>query len=305
MTAYDASGNLPPPRRSKYRRPRRPISWFALLLGLAIGIGGGLFYAWGVNPRIEYDTEPWQLTENDRANYIVAIVLEYTHDGDLGRAVQRLVDLRPKADPIQEVADVACRLATTGYVTNNSGLRAVRSLMQFYQLQGRKGCADSLISLTEATREVVIDVPTPTPMPPATKTPVPQTDVKPSPTPPRIVLPTNPPQNDFTMLKAETFCDTEVSGVIEVFVQDFNGEGVPGQAVRVRWDGGDSTFFTGLKPERGPGYADFDMEQGKGYIVEMPGRSNPTTQPLNAVPCNTTDGKGAITSYRVFFRLNG
>jgi hypothetical protein len=93
--------------------------------------------------------------------------------------------------------------------------------------------------------------------------------------------------------------------VIEVFVQDFNGQGIPAQAVRVRWDDGESTFFTGLKPERGLGYADFQMEAGKGYIIDMPGRSDPSTQPMVADTCFTADGQQAITLYRVFFRQIG
>ncbi len=297
MSDYDL------PRRSKYRRPRRDISWVGLLVGLVLGVGAGLFYAWTIDTRIEYDTDPWQLKAEDRAQYIAAITLNFAYDGNLSRAIQRLIELRPTNDPIQEVADVACQLATTGYASTSSGLRAIRSMMVFYQLQGRTGCADTLIAVQEeATPVVVIDVPTPTPLPPASKTPTPESAARPSPTPPRAVVPTAQPQSEYQVAGINTFCDTNNSGVIEVFVQNFNGQGVPGEAVRVRWDTGDDTFYTGLKPERGPGYADFQMEAGKAYIVEMPGRSNPTAQPLVAAPCTTEAGERATSSYRVFFR---
>jgi hypothetical protein len=306
MGNYDPSGNLRPDRQSKYRRPRRPVSLLALFLGVIAGIGIGLYVAWERDPRVEFDTEPWQLTDQDRAQYITAITLNYAYDGDLSRAVTRLIALKPKGDPIQEVADVACKLATTGYVDSSSGLRAIRSMMLFYQLQGRTGCADTLIPVSESGTTVVnIDVPTPTVAPPASKTPTPESTVRATPTPPRTLLPTTPPQTDFDPPVIRTYCDTELSGLIEVFVQDFNGDGIPGQAVRVRWDGGESNFFTGLKPERGPSYADFQMEAGKGYTIDMPGRSDPSDQPLIADPCTTESGRQSVTSYRVYFRQSG
>lgn len=306
MGNYDPSGNLRPDRQSKYRRPRYPVSWLALFLGLIAGIAGGLYFAWERDPRVEFDTEPWQLNEADRAEYVVAITLNYAYDGDLSRAVNRLIALKPKVDPIQEVADVACKLATTGYVDSSSGLRAIRSMMLFYQLQGRTGCADTLIPVSDPGTSVVsINLPTPTAAPPASKTPTPEGTVRATATPLRSAPPTSQPQTDFAPPVIRTDCTTEFPGLIEVFVQDFNGEGIPGQAVRVRWDGGENTFFTGLKSERGPSYADFQMEAGKGYTIDMPGRSDPSDQPLVATPCTTAGGEQSITLYRVYFRQAG
>ncbi len=305
--SQDLSGNLEPPSRSKYRRSPRPFSLVGIILGLALGISGGLTYAWVLNPVIQYDTEPWQLKESDKAQYVVAVMMNYAYDGDPVRAVERLVELRLGDDPIQAVADIACNLATTGYVDSASGLQAIRNMMTFYQLQGRSGCADTLIPGADAppTPLVVITLPSPTLVPPPSKTPTPPISGGATATPTPFVIVTPQPQSDFVIASINTFCDTELSGIIEVFVQDFGGDGLPGQAVRVRWDGGEDTFFSGLKPERGPAYADFQMEAGKGYIIEMPGRSDPSTDPLNAAPCTTNGGEQAITSYRVVFRPTG
>lgn len=305
MTRYDPSGNLAPDRRSKYRRARRPISWPSVLLGLILGIAGGLVWAWMVDPRVEFNTEPWQLQAQDRANYIVGVALSYSFDGNLNRAIERLLALRSKGDPIQEVADTACQLATTGYVDSSSGLRAIRAMMTFYQLQGRTSCADTLIPAVEQPTLVTqIEVSTPTPQPPATKTPTPESAVRPTNTPPPAIIPTAQPRSSYTVAAIRTYCDTDLSGLIEVRVQDSGGDGIPGQPVRVRWDSGENTFFTGLKPERGPDYADFQMEAGKNYTVEMPGQSDPT-QPLEASPCTTNSGEPAITSFQIFFRPGG
>lgn len=288
----------------KYLRPRHVVSWPLLIIGMLLGVGLGLFYAWAVDPVQEYDTEPWQLRAADKQHYMVAIMLDYTYDGNLNQAVSRLLSLRLPGDPIQAVADAACHLASTGYVDSNSGLYAVRRMMTFYQLQGKAGCADTLLSAQEPPPTTVVEMvlPTATFIPPATKTPTPVGESRPTSTPIPVVVPTARPQTGFVLANISTFCRAGASGVIEVTVQDASGAGVPGQQVRARWDAGSDTFVTGLKPERGPGYADFTMTAGTGYLVELPGRSDPISEPLAAAPCTTSDGEDAITSYRVVFR---
>ena len=294
---------------SRYRRPRRIISIPGLMLGLILGLGAGLFYAWNLAPTQEYDTEPWQLKADLKDQYIVAIALNYGHDGDLSGAINRLVALQLPGDPIQAVADTACRLATTGYVNSSSGLHAIRSMMKLYQLQQRTGCADSLISAntTEEASVVTIELPTPTATltPPPSKTPTPVV-AAPTQTPVLVIVPTVPPQNDFDLISVKPLtCDTAESGLITVEVYDGDGvTGLPGKEIRVRWATGESDFYTGLMPNKSPAYADFQMQQGNDYIVDMPGHADPLPQPLSAVPCTTASGAQAIISYRVVFRAN-
>ena len=306
MSAYYPRDERSEPSR-KYRRPRRFFSLTGVIIGLALGLAGGLYIAWEIAPVQEVDVEPWQLSEEDKASYVVAVALSYSYDGDLNEAVKRLLDLRLGSDPIQEVADVACQLSTSGYVNSTSGLRAVRSMMNFYQLQGRTGCADTLIEAQANPPTAVIQVelatPTPTLVPPDTKTPTPEnvTVIVPTPTP--LTIPTSAPQGSFLAF-VNTVCSTSESGLIQVYVYEVNGStGIPGQRVRVRWDGGESIFFTGLMPERGTAYADFEMEEGTSYRVDMPGLSEPLQDALPAVPCNdSTTGERAIITYRVIFR---
>ncbi|HEX2621363.1 MAG TPA: hypothetical protein VHL11_14490 [Phototrophicaceae bacterium] len=292
-------------RRSRYDRPRRLISWSALIIGILIGTGGGIFFAWNVAPAQEFDTGPWQLTDPDKANYVVAVMVSYAYDGDLTRTINALTSLRPEVNPIDYVAQVACNLARTGYVDSSSGLNAIRATMRFYQGQGRSGCADSLIPAEEsnpATEEVVI-LPTNTLQPPPSKTPVPAGQVQPSETPAAIVVPTSESGTTFRVARLDPpFCDADFPGVIEVYVQDGSGAAIPGQPIRVKSTDGESTFFSGMKLERGLDYADFQMEAGKGYIVDMPGLSDPTTSPIVAETCETVDGRQSIESYRIVFR---
>ena len=73
---------------SRYQRPRRFFSLPGILLGLILGIAAGLFFTWNLAPVQEFDTEPWQLKADAKDQYIVAIALNYAHDGDLGRSDQ-------------------------------------------------------------------------------------------------------------------------------------------------------------------------------------------------------------------------
>lgn len=308
-TTPPTRAKTPPPPTSRYQRPRRLFSMPGILLGLILGIGGALFFTWNIAPIQEFDTEPWQLSADVKDEYVVAIAASYANDGDLGKAINRLVSLQLPGDPIQAVADTACRLATSGYVNSSSGLSAVRSMMRLYQLQGRAGCADSMISSEDAQPGMVVTIEVPTPTatltPPPSKTPTPEA-VFPTPTSVLVIVPTNAPQNDYTLISVRNDCGTAISGLIMVEVYDSDAStGIPGAEIRARWDGGESRFFTGLKPERSPAYADFEMEPGKDYVIDMPGHADPIQQPLSAVPCTTTSGERAIVSYRVVFRAVG
>jgi hypothetical protein len=302
---YPPEAHVEPAR--KYTRPRRFFSITGVIIGLLLGIGAGLYVSWVLLPVQEYDVEPWQLRDEDKDRYIVGITLAYSYDGDLNRAVKRLLDLQLGNDPIQSVAEVACGLATSGYVNSSSGLRAVRNMMNFYQLQGRSSCADSLIGAQDGEPTAVIQVAlptaTPTLIPPDTKTPTPEnlTPVQTTPTP--ISVPTAAVQGSF-VVDVNTTCSVNDSGLIQVYVYEINGStGIPGQRIRVRWGDQESIFFTGLIPERGPAYADFQMAEGESYRVDMPGLSEPLREPLPAVPCNdSTTGERALITYRVIFR---
>lgn len=292
-------------RRSRYDRPRSSISWFVLIIGFMLGIGGGIYYTWEIDPVEQTDIAPWQLREDHLDAYIVAIMLDYNYSGDLGKTIQRLVNLRLETnDPIQYVADTACKLARNGEVNTSSDLKAIRSMMVFYQQQGKTSCADQLITLdTGVNTPQIVVLPTSTLAPPATKTPLPDAPVQPTPTSSRPFVPTNPPASTFDIVAINTFCSAQIPGVIEVRVRDYySGEELPGFPVRVRGEGVDSTFYTGLKPERGPGYADYQMEEGNAYTIEMPSLSDPSTSPLVASSCSDeVTGEPTILSYRVVF----
>lgn len=289
---------------SRYHRRRRsfPISLWGLLIGLGVGVALALFIAWGPGAPIEFDTRPSQLRLADRDQYIAAIALAFDYDSNLALAIQRLTQLDLGPDPFAAVAETACRWVQTGQIDSNASVRALNSMVTFYQLQDRRGCADEWVAqLEQPPLEVTVAIPTPTRTlpPPPTKTPVTILAVTPTPTP--LIIPTQISLQEYDGRIQSTFCDSELSGIIEVYVQG-DGDGVRGVQVAVQWDTGEDRFVTGLKPDRGPAYADFTMEPGESYTVVLPGLSDPVSGTIVANSCFTVDGDNAITSYRVVFQ---
>ena len=86
------------------------------------------------------------------------------------------------------------------------------------------------------------------------------------------------------------FCKDDL-GTPLVIVQAYDaaGQGVPGVEAVVEWDGGESHFFTGLKPELGTGYADFAMTPGVVYTLRLAagGQIIPNLTPTE---CEAQDG---------------
>ncbi len=281
------------------------ISWVMLLLGAAIGLALGLVYTWEIDPVTEFDTQPWQLSAAARRQYLTAISLSYRADGDLRQAIDRLVDLRLPGDPLQALADTACDMFREG-VETTSERNAIEAMIALYGPQGRSGCADAsdLFALAEDTTTPLPTalLLTPSLTPPASKTPTPNTPLNLTPgtvAPTRTPSPVPQPDEFSIVLPIRTFCSVAQPGLIEIFVQQVGNVQLPGVPVEVSWEGGADRFYTGLKPERGEGYADFQMDANRTYFVEIPGRS-PRSAGLSATPCTTETGQTSTTSYRVF-----
>ena len=300
-----------PASSGRYQRRRRGLSPLALVIGLVLGVVGGLVIAWVIAPVQVTDVAPRQLSEAEQTRYLELVALAYAQDGNLDRAVRRLLELQVPGDPIQAMAETACRLATSNAINTTAGLRGVQAMVSFYQLQGRAGCADQVISASAMQPTLVVDVvlptATPTLAPPPTKTATPEMSLLETPTPPILAITPTPIPRQFDLANVATSCSAAQPGVIEVLVYDFNGStGLPGQEVRVRWGDEDNLLVTGLQPGRNPGFADFVMSEGQSYLVDLPGQS-PVVQPaLAASPCtDPTSGERSIITYRVSFRAQG
>ncbi len=297
---------MPAPAQSEEKGRKPYFSYGFSALGMIAGLVFGLAFSWAQGPLPERNTEPYQLRAVDLTHYQIAIALEYHQSGNLLKAFEKLIDLRPAIDPLQALADAACELANSDYVLSESGVRALRLTVELYISQGRSGCADQLLptGLSLAVRETVADPAAlaPTEAPPPTKTPQ-QRSVSPAPT--LRVVATAVPKRQFSPRPASTYCDSEYPALIEVYVIDYLGRGVPGQGIRVRWGDHEDIFVSGLKTDRGPAYADFQMEESISYSIDMPGASDALQADLSTGPCYTASGRESLKSYRVRFQESG
>ncbi len=268
-----------------------------LIVGMALGIGFTRVYgAWQRG-----NAEPWQLRPEDRDHYMIAIALEYAHSGDTAKALDKLIALRPDGDPLSQLAEGACALGSRGYLGSESGIRALRHAVALYAPQGRAGCAEELLPplATEVATEVNLaqtpEAQQSTPLP--TKRPLQDALLA---TPTSRYRPALPAPRNFELLSVRSFCDLTRPALIEVFVVDYLGRGIPGQRIRVRWGDREDIFVSGLKAERGDAYADFQMEENINYAIDMVGADDALGTRLSTDACYT-ENRRSLKSYRVTF----
>jgi hypothetical protein len=113
-------------------------------------------------------------------------------------------------------------------------------------------------------------------------------DLVATPFPTPTLTPTRVPV--YVLKKTSPVCDPSLGEpLIQVMVRDREGLGVPGVEAQVTWTGGQDSFYTGLKPQVGVGYADFSMARGMTYTLQLVGASDPVEN-LAASVCPAPTG---------------
>lgn len=274
----------------------RARAWLPVVLGLIVGIAGGLYYAWAIDP-VEYtDTSPASLRADFKAAYLTLIASAYAADGDLGRAQARLA-LFPDPDPSESLAILAQQLLAAGVPSSEA--RAVALLSSDLEGAGATvspgipSASSPAHTLTPTARAIGAPSRTPTRTPTRTATR--------TPTRARTRTPTLAPASAFELESRQSVCDADlVAPLIQVVITAASGDPIPGVEIVVVWDEGEDHFFTGLKPELGLGYADFTMTPGVAYTLQLPGSGEPVTG-LQVESCVGDDGQVYPGSWRLVF----
>ena len=119
-----------------------------------------------------------------------------------------------------------------------------------------------------------------------TETPIP----RPTNTATFTPTPTLTPGAPFVLVDSQKVCEGELAlPLIQVFAEAASGQPLPGVPVIVSWANGEERFFTGLKPEKGAGYADFSPIPGVVYSVRLGEAGEPATG-LSAFQCTNPGG---------------
>jgi hypothetical protein len=241
-------------------------NWY-ILTGLILGLMIGMVYAWVISPIEEVDTHPHLLREDYKDIYRALIARAYQANNNLPRAEARL-GLIDDGDPALALAAQAQRyLAEGGEVEVAKVLANLSSALQSAAIAAATPQPTNLSTQVEDNGG---DQTTPTEgnneEESTQNTPTPSEEAATEPT----ATPTESPP--FILQDSSPICDPTLGEpLIQVIATNSNGEGVPGVALEVSL-GPDlkETFYTGLKPEIGLGYADFLAEPGLTYTLEVP-----------------------------------
>lgn len=277
---------------------RTRFPWIVLILSLLVGAAGGLYYAWFVDPVDRVNIAPAQLEADDQDAYVLLISKAYLQDHDLEQARIRLAALGER-DIAQRVLVQADAVYLRG-----ANLEDVQALTTLAEALGAAPLAAEVFSGTAApTPDADQTTPTPTFIGMPTLTPSPAeptatlTPFIPTLTPTEVVI----VDNDFELASRFILCEaSHRAGLIQVFVYDVFGQGVPAVEVLVEWAGGKEMIFTGLKPAVDPGYADFLMEPDNLYTVTLSGLSEPVVG-IDSTECHADNGELVTPTVQLIF----
>jgi hypothetical protein len=131
-------------------------------------------------------------------------------------------------------------------------------------------------SPTNGSAEVAPSVSAETPTPQPTDTPTPTITVTPG--------------GPFVLLSQEKLCDQPLNAPqVQIEALDRFNQPVPGVLVIASWAGKEERFFTGLKPEKGQGYADFTLTPGTLYTLRL-GENGELVSDLAGLMCTPASG---------------
>ena len=278
--------------------PRVSAASFALL-GIVLGLAGGLLYAWVISPVVYTDASPARLNEQYTDEYLFLVSESYALTGNWDEAQERLAAL--------ELENVEQRVASLFEKSLREGWPSaqVRNLAFLTQELDGDSPALSLFGPTPQPPVTPTQAPagptaTATLLPTPSPTPQPTRTLPPTLTPSATPQATATPQPDFRLLSQERVCEEEPAPRIEVVTLDAELEPLPGIEVAVTWEGGSDRFFTGFRPDLGPGFGDFAMTTDVSYSV-MVTAGSPTISGLRVEPCPQADG-GMPGGWRLTFQ---
>jgi hypothetical protein len=306
--AYDGTLGIEAARIANGRRWRR---WIALFIGLGLGLAIGLTYTWSLNPVQFYNTDPVDLRPDYRETWILLVAFGYRDDGDLDRALSRLAGLQ---DP--QIGQTVAAF-TQRYIREGRPAMRIRALATLADALGAR--TDDMLIYLATPEPTLFFTPTPLPPPPTltpsatpTTTPPPSATAPPTATPTRTPTPTMTPRPSatqrpsptspppFILEERERTCPADqTTPIIEVTVETEEGAGLPGVEIWVTWNGGADRFVTGLKPEIGLGYADFEMKADLLYTVAVGDPTQSVATDLSAEPCLSSAGSSSLASWHL------
>ncbi len=260
----------------------RIAHWLSVMLGFALGLAVGLLITWQLWPVEYYNTDPVDLRAEHKEDYVVMIAASYAQDDDLELAVSRMAQLGLE-DSKQMVLQVFQAYAEASRAEESHSLArlaydlGVKDVALLPYVLTPTATAEPIVSPTMTPTSEASAAPTPTEaVPEATPTPT-ELPVEDTPTPTEsppalTATPVVPPGDvDFQLVEQQDLgCGSDWGdNYILVYAQDEHGRGLAGIQLVVSGPEGEDSFFTGLKPEVDPGFADFLVTSPGTYSVQV------------------------------------
>jgi hypothetical protein len=282
----------------------RRIPW-DIILALLAGLGLGLVYSWVISPARVSDAEPLALRVDFKDHYRSVIAAAYDATDNLPRAQARL-SLLADADPVEALNAQAQRMLASGQSPEEADQVAAlaSALEQGIALEVTETATTEITNTIVATSTLTL-LSTPSDIPvEVTETlqplETPGTISTSTPRPTQTAIPTL--GAPFTLTGQETVCDPNLpDGLLQVIVFDSRRRQLAGAKILITWEGGEEAFFTGLKPELGNGYADFRMDPGSTYTVQL-GAGSDIASGLTTSACQTSEGETFAGGIKLTFQ---
>ena len=271
----------------------------SVAFGFLLGLGLILLYAWVLAPIDFSNADIVDLRDLHKDDYIRMIAAEYMLDGNFVLTQRRLTALG--------VSDTGSRVFDLARTESNP-LRQQALIRLYLHLQNP---ALALKATGTPTPRPTTSIPL---TPRSTARPATPTFIIPTPTltrirptlEPTLVPPTafpNPAAPLFKLAEKQALTCRDIDeGVIQVIVRDADGNDLAGIAIEVAWATGHDSFYTGVKPERGLGFADFAAEPGLYSVRLMDNARSEPVQDLHIDPApGDCAGSNNTRGWRLIF----
>ncbi|MEB2334276.1 MAG: hypothetical protein OZ914_08175 [Anaerolineaceae bacterium] len=284
----------------------RRVAWIALP-ALLIGLGIGLTLAWVVFPLGAVNSSPDALRADFKDQYRSTIAAAFASNGNLERARARL-ELLGDTDAIVALNAQAQRMLADNKTEQASDVAALAAALA----QGNAYVVAPVLTTSTpysypttqptATEDDALSAPTTFDdfTPPTPETSLTQIVVEATARPTQTRIPTQ--SAPFALTGQEVLCDANLpDGLLQILVLNANRKQLPGAEVHIAWAGGKESFFTGLKPELGNGYADFIMTPDVSYTVQLALGSD-VAAALLAPSCKASNGAPFTGGFKLTFQ---
>ncbi len=283
----------------------KKIWW--LLIGIVVGLSGGLIYTWVINPVKYENILPGQMQVEYRSDWIRMSGLAYGGGSSFDRTQVRLTSL-----PVSEVRSELGRTLDDSAAAGHPlpVLRRVAELAQRYGVDTPAVKVYTGISAKPFPTQTPMEV-LPSVTPPAvtvTSVPVLPTST-PTALPPTLVFttPVPPAASPYLLVGQEQSCGMTpeiILSVTEEITKKIRRQvttetvGIPGLTAWLLWGDGADRAVTGMRPEEGLGYVDFEVTPGEIYNLYL---DSPTGAPLAVLTFDPCTGEGESGLWPVWY----